>query len=83
MFATTLFALLLMFLASVAAANAQTSSDPGKQPDTSQIQPWFDASGLKVGNRFPAAEIYDEAGRPFNTRSLKGQYTIVVNGCLT
>ena len=38
---------------------------------------------LGPGDPFPALEVYDAAGRPFNTKSLAGQYTVLVNGCLT
>jgi len=68
-----------------AAANAQTTEQPRRgQLDTGgHVEKWFDASGLKVGDAFPSVAVFDEAGQPFNTRSLKGQYTVVVNGCLT
>ena len=38
---------------------------------------------LGLGDPFPAVEVYDAAGKPFNTKSLTGQYTVLVNGCLT
>ncbi|MYC66514.1 MAG: hypothetical protein F4X12_09315 [Acidobacteriia bacterium] len=38
---------------------------------------------LGQGDTFPAVEVYDAAGKPFNTKSLTGQYTVLVNGCLT
>jgi len=38
---------------------------------------------LGLGNPFPAVEVYDAVGKPFNTKSLTGQYTVLVNGCLT
>ncbi|MDE0109861.1 MAG: hypothetical protein OXJ37_03055 [Bryobacterales bacterium] len=38
---------------------------------------------LGPGDPFPAVEVYDAAGKPFNTKSLTGQYTVLVNGCLT
>ena len=38
---------------------------------------------LGPGDPFPALEVYDAVGKPFNTKSLAGQYTVLVNGCLT
>ena len=38
---------------------------------------------LGPGDPFPAVEVYDAAGKPFNTKNLTGQYTVLVNGCLT
>ena len=38
---------------------------------------------LSPGDPFPAIDVYDDAGKSFNTRSLKGKYTVIVNGCLT
>ncbi len=62
---------------------AQTSrqASPDRQPGGDQS--WFFETGLKAGDPFPEMSIFDAAGRPFNTRSLKGQYTVVINGCLT
>ncbi len=52
-------------------------------PEQARLQARFEATGLKPGSPFPEVQIYDEEGKPFNTRSLKGKYTVVVNGCLT
>lgn len=38
---------------------------------------------LGPGDPFPAVEVYDAVGKPFNTKSLTGQHTVLVNGCLT
>lgn len=38
---------------------------------------------LGPGDPFPAVEVHDAVGKPFNTKSLTGQYTVLVNGCLT
>ncbi len=38
---------------------------------------------LKVGDSFPLVEVFDAHGKAFSTKSLKGKYTVVVNGCLT
>ena len=38
---------------------------------------------LGPGDPFPELDVYDATGNPFNTKSLTGQYTVLVNGCLT
>lgn len=38
---------------------------------------------LSPGDPFPEIDVYDASGKPFNTKSLKGKYTVIVNGCLT
>jgi len=43
----------------------------------------FAAQELTVGDQFPAIDVVDSEGNPFNTGSLKGQYTVLVGGCLT
>jgi len=43
----------------------------------------FDANDLHTGDLFPAMEIFDESGNPFHTATLRGKYTVLVNGCLT
>jgi len=43
----------------------------------------FDANELQAGDIFPSVEIFDESGNPFNTATLRGKYTVLVNGCLT
>ena len=43
----------------------------------------FEANELRVGDQFPELEIFDETGNSFNTATLRGKYTVLVNGCLT
>ena len=43
----------------------------------------FAAQELTVGDQFPAIDVVDAEGNPFNTGDLKGQYTVLVGGCLT
>ena len=38
---------------------------------------------LGPGDPFPELDVFDAVGKPFNTKSLTGQYTVLVNGCLT
>ena len=48
-----------------------------------QLNSRFTGSGLEVGKAFPAVDVHDATGKPFNTASLKGFHTVVVSGCLT
>ncbi len=57
--------------------------EEGPPDPREQLRKQFEATGLKKGSPFPEVDIYDADGKPFNTRSLKGQYTVIVNGCLT
>lgn len=43
----------------------------------------FARTGLKVGSPLPHVSLFDDQGKPFNTKSLVGQYTVLVSGCLT
>ena len=43
----------------------------------------FAAQELTIGDQFPAIDVVDSEGTPFNTGDLKGQYTVLVGGCLT
>ena len=38
---------------------------------------------LGPGDRFPEIDVHDASGKKFSTRSLKGKYTVIINGCLT
>ena len=38
---------------------------------------------LRPGDLFPEVDVYNADGKAFNTKSLKGKYTVIVNGCLT
>lgn len=36
-----------------------------------------------VGSVLPDVSAFDEQGKPFSTKSLRGSYTVLVFGCLT
>ena len=57
-------------LALLASAGAGLAQNRGRLP-------------LAPGDSFPEIDVHDASGEPFNTKSLKGKYTVVVNGCLT
>ena len=56
---------------------------PEREDKLQAVRNRFESTGLQVGDTFPAAEIFDAAGKPFSTESFKGHYTVLVNGCLT
>jgi len=62
--------------------NEQTTAEKKLSPKEA-LERRFQEFPLRVGEAFPEVDIYDDSGKPLNTRSLKGQYTVVVNGCLT
>ncbi len=75
---TLLAGALALFCASIGWTQA------AEQPEAQrQLQERFSAAGIEVGAQFPEVDIYDAEGNPFNTRRLKGNYTVIVNGCLT
>lgn len=81
-------ALLLATLGLVSASFAQPFDREGRRGGWREgrggaMRGGFEASGLKTGDSFPAIGIYDAGGKSFNTASLKGQFTVVVSGCLT
>lgn len=43
----------------------------------------LESSGLKIGSPMPEVKVFDAEGKPFDTASLKGKYSVVVFGCLT
>ena len=52
---------------------------PGGRGGTGRLE----ASGLKVGSPMPEVTVFDAEGKPFDTKSLKGNYSVIVFGCLT
>ncbi|MBI3693324.1 MAG: hypothetical protein HY238_00580 [Acidobacteria bacterium] len=73
-------AALLAALSTICVALAQPTQ--GKSAREA-LEDRFQAFRLKVGDHFPEVDIHDAEGKRFNTRSLKGKYTVIVNGCLT
>jgi cytochrome oxidase Cu insertion factor (SCO1/SenC/PrrC family) len=67
---------LLMGLSTVLAGSA--FGQPGGRPSRG---PGGDLP--KVGSILPDVRLYDERGEEFSTKSLRGQYSVLVFGCLT
>ncbi len=43
----------------------------------------FDNASPDLGELVPDIAVFDEEGTPFELRSFKGSYTVLVFGCLT
>ena len=43
----------------------------------------FEKQAPKIGAKLPELKLFDENGITFDTNSLKGNYTVLVFGCLT
>ena len=48
-----------------------------------QVNNRFTNRSPKIGQPLPDVSAYDADGKPFKLSSLKGQYTVMVFGCLT
>ncbi len=48
-----------------------------------QLQTRFEATSPDVGESLPDVSLFDADGKPFHLRNLKGDYTVLVFGCLT
>jgi cytochrome oxidase Cu insertion factor (SCO1/SenC/PrrC family) len=79
------FQILLAAFCALSVASAQRAEEASarQQSPRQEVVNQFESSGLKAGKAFPEVDIYDADGNPFNTRSLKGRHTVIVNGCLT
>ncbi len=76
--ATLLAGALALFCAPIGWTQA-----PERPEAQRQLQERFSAAGIEAGAPFPEVDVFDAEGNPFNTRSLNGKYTVIVNGCLT
>jgi len=74
----TVLAGVLAIMAAAQPLQAQRGDNP-----RAELQRKFEASGLREGAEFPDAQIYDAKGNPFQTGEFKGDYTVLVTGCLT
>ena len=62
----------------------QSVRERGIGPNRSNGDPVrLTAAGIDVGTRLPEVSIFDEEGRPFETKTLRGKYSVLVFGCLT
>lgn len=54
-----------------------------KNSARSRLNGRFDSSAPKIGEALPAVSGFTAEGRPLNLKVLRGQYTVLVFGCLT
>ncbi len=48
-----------------------------------QLQRRFESSSPAVGESLPDVSLFDADGQPIHLKNLKGNYTVLVFGCLT
>lgn len=48
-----------------------------------QVNQRFDRNTPKIGEPLPNLSAFDSNGKPFKLSSLKGEYAVLVFGCLT
>lgn len=72
-------------IAAVLTATLTIASQPVfAQPSArNQLQSGFNAKAPAIGAELPDASGYTADGEPFNLRDLRGEYTVLVFGCLT
>lgn len=78
-------------LSTMTAAVAQQSVPPNPAAKAAEEVPMtrggviqkFDGSSPAIGARLPDLKAFDADGREVRLGSLKGQYTVLVFGCLT
>ncbi len=80
----TLTAILILSIAaiSVSTVNARENQDKptSSLKDTNQLSA---KSKIKIGNSLPDVMVYDADGNSLNLGSLKGNYLVIIFGCLT
>ena len=74
-----------LYLAVVASSFAQTHSHDEDSPgwDRQALEAKFEAASPAIGAPLPDLSAYDSEGREFKLSSLKGNYSVLVLGCLT
>ena len=81
MFKTRLVAAVSLCLLMAATADAQRRSGRSRSRGGG-LNSRF-AQGPNVGEQLPDLALFDSDGKPVKLRSLKGEYTVLVFGCLT
>lgn len=77
------FANVLVCSALCTSAALSLAQDRVREDPREAVRRQFRESGLEVGSPFPDVQIHDAAGKPFRTDELRGNYTVLVTGCLT
>ena len=74
----TCLALLAVAVAAQPLIAQRSGGGPGS-PGSARLE----RSGLRIGSNLPDVTAYDETGRDLPIGQLKGDYTVLVFGCLT
>lgn len=77
-----LVVLSVMWLAT-SVIRAQDNPDRREGTPRDRVNRQFDAGAPKIGESLPDVSGLDDAGQEFRLSTLKGQYTVLVFGCLT
>ena len=74
-----------LYLAVVAPSFGQTHNHDEDSPgwDRQALEAKFEAASPAIGAPLPDLSAYDAEGREFKLSSLKGNYSVLVFGCLT
>jgi len=71
----------LVLLLVFAGANFASAQNPGSSRQG--VNSRFDLNSPKVGEQLPNLKAYDAEGNTIRLGQLKGDYTVLVFGCLT
>lgn len=74
-----------MWMVALLAFAQQAPEETSRRTDSprDRVNRQFDARAPRVGDTLPDVAGLDEEGREFRLSRLKGQYTVLVFGCLT
>lgn len=74
-----------LYLAAVASSFAQIHNHDQDSPgwDRQALEAKFEAASPAIGAPLPDLSAYDSEGLGFKLSSLKGNYSVLVLGCLT
>jgi cytochrome oxidase Cu insertion factor (SCO1/SenC/PrrC family) len=78
----TISALLLFVLLSLPLAAQETDLPPGERL-LERLDRIFQETSPPLGAKLPNITLHDATGKKFRLRNLKGQYTVLLFGCLT
>ena len=78
----TITALLLFVLLSLPLTAQEFDLPPGERL-LERLDRIFQETSPPLNAKLPNITLYDAAGKKFRLRSLKGQYTVLLFGCLT
>jgi hypothetical protein len=69
----------------VLALSGTADAQPPAAKAESRINPLasFARTAPQVGDRLPELPLFDAGGKPFSLGNLKGNYSVLVCGCLT